>query len=772
MSAVNRNVPKIDGPGMLTGKPAYTDDLAPRDSLVVKALRSPHPFARIRSIDASAAEAIEGVACVLTWRDVPRNIITRAGQGFPEPSPLDRFILDDTVRYVGDEVAIVAAETEDLARAALKAIEVEYEQLEPVLDFEQSDGHASVIHREPEARENFPIGFDPARNTASAYEMSVGDFDAVAEKAPVVLRRRYYTQAQQHVALEPHAAATWLDVQGRLNVMTSTQTPFHARRIIASALDMEIGRVRVVKPRIGGGFGGKQQIHGEIFAALATLRTGRPARFVYTRHEVCEATFTRHPMRIDIALAAETDGTLRGIDMRILSDTGAYGEHALTVFMVAGSKTLPLYNKVEAVRFGGRTVYTNLCPAGAYRGYGAIQGNFALESAMDELAAELGVDPVALREMNMIAEGESSPIFAIMGEGTEGVPMTVESCKLAECVVRGRELIGWDAKYPRREAAPGKVRGVGMALAMQGSGIAGIDMGAATLKLNDRGSFNLLIGATDLGTGSDTILAQIAAETLQVPVDDIIVTASDTDVTPFDTGAYASSTTYVSGTAVKRAAERMREAIVAEGALRFEVDPADVEFDGAAVRTRDGERELSLRQLSTELLYSENQKQLMVTDSYCCEQSPPPYMAGFAEVEVDLATGKVDLIDYAAVVDCGTAINPNLARVQVEGGLLQGIGMAVFEDVRHDDRGRMLTRNLMHYRIPCRADAPSIRVELVESAEPTGPYGAKSVGEIGIDSPPAAIANAVANAVGARVRELPLTPERVLEAIDAAGRED
>lgn len=771
MSEVYRNVPKIDGLGLMAGKAAFTDDLAPRDALTVRALRSPHPFARIKSIDTAAAEALPGVECVLTWQDVPRVIITRAGQGFPEPSPLDRFILDDTVRYVGDEVAIVAAETEDQARAALKAIAVDYEQIEPVLDYQTAMGHKSIIHPEPEAMENFPIGFDPANNVATAYEMLVGDVEATAAAAPVVLKRRYFTQAQQHVALEPHAAATWLDLHGRLNIMSSTQTPFHIRRIIARALGRDVKDIRVIKPRVGGGFGGKQQIHGEIFASLVTLATGRPARFVYTRQEVCEATFTRHPMRIDITLAAEKDGRLNGIDMRILSETGAYGEHALTVFMVAGSKTLPLYNKVESVRFGGKTVYTNMCPAGAYRGYGAIQGNFALESALDELAAELGIDPIALREQNMMSEGETSPIFAIMGEGTEGVPMTIESCKLDECVRRGKEMIGWDEKYPRREIAPGKVRGVGMALAMQGSGIAGIDMGAATLKLNDQGSFNLLIGATDLGTGSDTILAQIAAETLQVPVTDIIVTSSDTDVTPFDTGAYASSTTYVSGTAVHNAAQKMREAVIAEGALRFGVEPEQVVFDGTIIRTGDGDKEISLKDLSTHLLYSENQKQLMVTGSYCCELSPPPYMAGFAEVEVDLATGKVDLIDYVAVVDCGKAINPNLAKVQVEGGLLQGIGMALFEDVRHDDRGRMLTRNLMHYRIPGREDAPSIRVEIVDSHEPTGPFGAKSVGEIGIDSPPAAIANAVANAVGARVRELPLIPERVLDAIDAAAAE-
>jgi len=770
VSEVGRNLPKIDGVGLVMGRPAFADDLAPRDALVVKALRSPHPFARIASLDTTAAEALPGVHCVLTWRDVPRVAVTRAGQGHPEPSPRDRFILDEYVRHVGDEAAAVVAVTEAEADAALAAIEIEYEMLDPVLDFETAAGHASVLHPEPEAHENFPIGFDPARNVASAYAMNVADVDAVVAGAEVVLRRTYYTQAQQHVALEPMACSTWLDLHGRLNVISSTQTPWHVRRIMARALDMPVRDIRVNKPRIGGGFGGKQMIHGELLCGLATMRTGRPAKMVYSRHEVFEATNTRHPMRLDMTVAADRDGRLRAIDMKVLSDTGAYGEHALTVFMIAGAKTLPLYNKVDAVRFGGMTVYTNRVPGGAFRGYGAIQGNFALESVLAELAHELEMDPIALRELNMIAEGETSPIFAIMGEGTEGRAQTVDSCKLPECVDRGREMIGWDDKYPRREVGPDKVRGVGMALAMQGSGIPGIDMASATLKLNDFGSFNLLIGATDLGTGSDTVLAQIAAESLGVATDRIIVYSSDTDRTPFDPGAYASSTTYVSGHAVRETALQMKAALIEEGARALGCDPADADFDGTEVRGPDGA--ISLDDLSTQLLYSEHQKQLCVTGSHLCEKSPPPYMAGFAEVEVDTATGQVDLIDYVAVVDCGQAINPNLAKVQVEGGLAQGVGMALTEEVRYGKRGRLRTNDMMAYKIPSREDLPSLRVELVDSHEPSGPYGAKSVGEIGIDTPPAAIANAVFNAVGVRVRDLPLTPEKVLAALDAAGEEE
>ena len=765
MKSVGRSHPKLDGLGLLTGTPAYTDDLAPAGALTVRALRSPHAFARIRNIDTSAAAALPGIACVLTHADAPRVAFTRAGQGYPEPSPRDRFILDGFVRYVGDEVALVAAESEAAAEAALAALAVDYEPLPPVLDYEAAEGHPSVIHPEPEANQMFDIGFAPERNVAAAYAMEIGDVAKALGAADVTVRRTYHTQAQDHVALEPHAAATYLDVHGRLNVISSTQTPFHTRRILAEALALPAHRIRVHKPRIGGGFGGKQLLHGELFAALVTLKTGRPARFVYTRREVFTSGSTRHAMRIDLALGAMRDGTLKAIDMDVLSNTGAYGEHALTVFMVTGAKTLPLYNRVEAVRYRGKVVYTNLPFAGAFRGYGAVQGNFALESAMDELAGELDLDPVELRERNMIREGETSPVFAVMGEGTEGVAQTVESCKLDACVRRARELIGWDAKYPRREVAAHRVRGVGMAIAMQGSGIPAIDMAGAILKLNDRGFFSLLVGATDLGTGSDTILAQMAAEVLAVPLERVTVYASDTDRTPFDTGAYASSTTYVSGNAVVAAAEEMKRRIVAEAARRFDVPDEEIDYGGLTLATRDGRHEITLDQLSTELFYSRDQKQLVASGSHVCQQSPPPYLCGCAEVEVDTETGLVTLVDFAAVADCGALINPNLAKVQIEGGLVQGIGMALFEEVRTSARGELRTADLMTYKIPTREDVPSIRVEMVESYEPTGPFGAKSAGEIGIDAPPAAIANAVANAVGVRLRDLPLTPEKVLRAL-------
>lgn len=772
MDKIKKSIPKIDGEGLVLGRPAYTDDLAPQDALVVRLLRSPHAHARILSINTAAASQVEGIACILTRKDMKRIAYTRAGQGHPEPSPHDKFILDEYVRYVGDEVAIVAGRDLACVDKALGLIEVEYEVLPAVLDFETAIDNSAVIHPEPDIHEMFPIGFEPKRNIAAAYSMEVGKVSQVIAESDVVVEGTWYTQAQSHVAMETHTAFTYLDIHGRLNVVSSTQNPFHTRRLLGQALAMPLRNIRVQKPRIGGGFGAKQTIHVEPYAALVTLATGKPAKITLSRREVFEATFTRHQMRLQVRLGAEKDGTLRAIDMRVLSNTGAYGEHALTVFMVGGSKTLPLYNKVEAVAYGGRVVYTNQVSAGAFRGYGAVQGNFALESAMDELAHRLRMSPIELRRKNMIGEGETSEVFRIMGEGSEGVEMTIESCKLEYCIARGKELIRWDTEPLVRQVAPGRIRAKGMAIAMQGSGIPLIDMGSANLELQDDGFFKLHIGATDLGTGSDTILAQIAAEELGVPVEDIVVYASDTDHTPYDVGAYASSTTYVSGNAVVQAAKKMKQALRETVAEQYKMDVDSVQFRDGQFFDTQGKPITNLKQFSFDTLYHNGaqMKTIATTGSYSGEKSPPPYMAGFVEIEVDTETGKIEVIEYVAVVDCGTLINPNLARIQVEGGLLQGIGMALYEDVQYSAGGRLLTNSLLHYKVPGREDVGRLTVEFAESYEPSGPFGAKSVAEIGIDTPPAAIANALRNATGVRLYKLPLTPPRVLKALDEARR--
>jgi len=763
MKIVNNRTPSVDGKGIMLGRPAFTDDLAAPNSLIVKILRSPHAFARIKSIDVGLAKALPGVELVITHHDVPHVSFTRAGQGYPEPSPHDKFILDEYVRYVGDEVACVAAISEDIAAEALSLIKVEYEVLEPVLDFETAQDNKTVIHPEEGIHEMFPIGFEPKRNIAASYAMHIGNVDEELATCDVVVEHSFYTQAQAHAMMEPHTANARLDYQNRLVVYTSTQTPYHVRRIMSQTLGIPLSRIRVIKPRVGGGFGGKQALHGEMFVALVTLRTNKPSKIVFTRQEVFASSYTRHPMRLDMRLGAMKDGTLKAIDCHVLSDTGAYGEHALTVYMVAGSKVLPLYNKVNAVRFHGEVVYTNKVSAGAFRGYGAIQGNYALESAVDMLCAKLKMEPTAFRAKNMIKEGETSPIFAIMGEGTEGTAMNMDTCKLEYCLKRGKELIGWNEKYPFKPAGKNKVRSVGMAIAMQGSGIPYIDMGAATIKLNDDGFYNLMVGATDIGQGSDTILAQIAAEELQTSVDKVIVYSSDTDLTPFDTGAYASSTTFVSGNAVLRAAQNMKEMLLVEAAKVLEGQPQDVSFNGTEFKV--GTKSITLSALANRLYYNHDQKQLTATNSYVGHKSPPPFMAGFVEVEVDTETGEFDIIEYVSVVDCGTPINPMLAKGQVEGGIVQGLGMAAFEEVNYNPKGRLLSDSFLYYKIPTAEDIKKLTTEFAQSYEKSGPFGAKSVGEIGIDTPPAALANAIYNALGVRIDRLPITKEKIYKAM-------
>ncbi|QDR82175.1 xanthine dehydrogenase family protein molybdopterin-binding subunit [Sporomusa termitida] len=752
MQYVGKAVAKTDAIAISTGKPVYTEDLAPADALVVKILRSPHAYARIKAIDLTKAYAVQGVECILTYKDVPQVRFTLAGQSYPEPSPYDRLILDQVVRYVGDEVAIVAAVDEKTATAALKKIKVKYEVLEPVLDFEQAIGHRSVVHPEDDLHCNFAIGMDKDRNICSTHRVEAGDVEQELKNCDIVIEETYYTQAQAHAMMETFRAFTYLDHTGRLVIVSSTQVPFHIRRHVARALELPASRVRVIKPRIGGGFGGKQTGAGEVFAGLVTLKTGRPALFIYSRTETFTCTTSRHAMRLKLRLGADKDGFIRALDIENLSDTGAYGEHASTTFMVCGDKTLPLYNKTRAVRYHGHAVYTNKMPAGALRGYGATQGTFALESAVNKLAARLNMDPAELRLKNLIREGETCLVY----EGK-----TLGSSTLDRCIQKGKALIGWDEKYPRRVLADGKVRAIGMAVTMQGSGIAGIDTASIEIRLNDDGSYTLLTGSTDMGTGSDTVLAQIAAEVLATSLDNILVHAADTDVSPYDPGSYASSTAYVTGMATLQAAEELKQKIIDQGTKQLALTPGQLSFDGENLTALDGSKSMSLEKLAELMVLGAGKRQLTGFATYGSPISPPPFIAGFAEVEVDPGTGVIELLDYVAVVDCGTVLNANLARIQVEGGIAQGIGMAMYEDVRYDERGQMQTNTFMQYKIPCRKDVGKITVAFEASYEPTGPFGAKSVGEVVINTPPPAIAHAVYNAVGVTVTRLPITPEKV-----------
>ncbi len=762
MKTVNKSIGKIDGLSLVMGKPVYTEDLAPRDALHVKVLRSPHAFARIKSIDSSKALNHPGVECVFTYKDVPRILFTRAGQAYPEPSMYDKYILDRYVRHIGDDVAIIACIDEKTANEALKLIEVDYELLDPVLDFENAIDNKSVIHDEVVCKVD--VGTEASRNIAAKVDIEYGDTDEVLKHCEYKVTNRYYSQATHQMMFESFRSAAYMDEYGRLVIIDSTQIPFHVRRFLSQALDFPASKIRVIKPRIGSGFGAKQTALSEFYTALVTLRTGKPSMIVYSTKEVFEAGTPRHPMRLDVTIGADKNGKIKAIDLAGLSDTGAYGEHAYAVFLQAGMKSLSLYNKVEACRFKGHVVYTNNTTAGAFRGYGATQGIYAVDSAVNEMAALLKIDPTEMRNINMIRKGENAINFNFNGAENTSPADIVESCALDYCVSRGKELIGWDAKYPKTVLYNKKVRGVGMAIARQGSGIAKVDMGSATINLCDDGSFTLLVGATDLGTGSDTILSQICAESLGVEMDRISIIASDTAITPFDGGAYASSTTYVTGNAVVKAAREMKRLIEVEAAKKLEIHADKVEFDGNAVRVKGYNKQITLKELASKMIYS--QKQLTTSDSYLAHKSPPPYMSGFAEVEVDLETGKIELINFVSVLDVGTVVNPNLARTQAEGGIVQGIGMALYEDVKVSSDGKMITNNLMNYKIPTRKDIGNIIVEFARSYEPTGPFGAKSIGEVVVNSSCPAIQDAVFNATGLRIRTLPITPEKVLMGLD------
>ena len=749
MKVVNQPLRKKDAMQLVTGQPVYVDDVTPRDCLCVKLLRSPHANAIVKSINKTAAMKVPGMEAIFTWEDVDQDgrRYTQAGQTYPEASPYDRLVIDRHVRFVGDVVAILAGADEKCVDKAMKLVKVEYEVLEPVLDFHTAKDNPVLVHPEDNWESLAPVGADNRRNLCAHDECGNGDIDAVLADCDVVIDRVYHTQACQQAMMETFRTYCEIDTYGRLHIISSTQIVFHTRRIVANALHIPKSKVRVTKPRIGGGF-------GAVYPAFVTWMTKKPSKIIFSRVESQIASSPRHEMEMHVRLGANKDGIVRGIDLHTLSNTGAYGEHGPTTVGLSGHKSIPLYGKAEAFRFTSDVVYTNHMSAGAYRGYGATQGLFAVESAVNELANILGMDPFKIREMNITHEGEIMPAY---------YGQLNTSCALDRCLARVHDMIDWDNKYPCRDMGNGKIRAVGMGMAMQGSGITSMDVGSATLKVNDEGFYTLLIGAADMGTGCDTTLAQIAAEVLECPLDNITTLSADTDWSPYDSGSYASSTIYVTGKATEKCALELRGKICALGAKLLGCDKEQVSFDGREVRVEEGEnagKTISLSDIATASMNG-NSIELQATVTHSSEISPPPYMVGAAEIEVDTETGEVTLLDYAAAVDCGTPINPNLTRVQAEGGIAQGIGMTLTESVTYDDRGYPMENSLFQYKIPARVDIGKIRVEFENSYEGEGPFGAKSIGEVVINTPLPAISDAIRNAVGKRFYELPITPEKI-----------
>ena len=752
-NAINQPVRKKDSMQLLLGKPVYVEDIVPKDALALKLLRSPHANAIVEEINVSVAKKVPGVVDIYTWEDVPKQRFAIAGQTYPEPSPYDRLILDRHVRFAGDVVAIIAAENEKAALKAMKLIKVKYKILEPVLDFHQAKDNEILVHPEEDWLAQVPVGGDAKRNLVASEISGDGDVDVVLADCDEVLEHAYHMRSFNQAMMETFRTYTELDRYGRLHVISSTQIVFHVRRILSRALGIPKSKIRVEKPRIGGGFGAKQTAVSEVYPAFVTLKTGRPAQLIFTREESQIAGSPRHEMEVRVRLGADKDGHIRGLDLYTLSNSGAYGEHGPTTVGLSGHKSIPLYTGgLEAFRFGYDVVYTNTMAAGAYRGYGATQGIFALETSVNELAEKLGIDPTIIREKNMLREGMKMPAY--YGE-------TANACALDKCMARCKELFHWDEKYPVRDMGNGKVRAAGVAMAMQGSCISNVDVGSATVKLADDGTFNLIIGAADMGTGCDTILAQMVAECMDCSVDDVAGFGADTDASPYDSGSYASSTTYITGKAVEMACAKLKTQLCGIAAGMLGCSTEEVVFENGRVKQINTEKSVSLAEISVKDQVN-NDIAAVATASHSSPVSPPPYMVGMVEIELDKDTGEVKILDYVAVVDCGITINPALARIQTEGGIVQGIGHTLFENITYDRNGRPIESSFLQYKVPTRLDMGHLRVEFENSYEPTGPFGAKSIGEIVINTPAPAIAHAIYRATGVWHRELPITPEKIL----------
>lgn len=770
MNVVGKPETKVDAVKLAKGNPAFVDDIEMRGMLYARLLTSPHAHARILNIDDNEARALPGVRAVIHYQNVERVKYASGGQSYPNPPPHDQVSFDDKVRYVGDRVAAVAADTLEIAEEALKLIKVEYEVLPAVFDEREAIMPGAPVIHDEEDTEGI---HDAAHNLVHHIYAELGDVEEGFEQADHVFEHEYYVHQVQQVPIEPHIAISWWDADERLVIRTSTQVPFHARRMVAPLLGLPVSRIRVIKPRIGGGFGVKQEVLIEDIVGHLTIATGRPVRLELTRSEEFHSSRSRHPETITYKTGVMADGRLHSMEMKVLGNTGAYGTHGLTVLTVSGLRGLSSYNCTNR-RFDCKVVYTNLPTPGAYRGYGAPQALFALESHMEEIAHALDMDPIEFRRKNWVQAGDELPMAVLLGEGEKQTVFdapTILSCGLDECFVQGMAAIDWERKHdPAWRTVPGKPhirRGLGAAMAMHGTAIPGLDMGGATIKINDDGSFNVNVGATDLGTGSDTILAQMAAEVLGVPLSDVVMYSSDTDMTPFDTGAYASSTTYISGTAVKKAAEQIADQIRERAALMLDLNEwHDIRLENRMAVAPDG-RAVSMERIALHSLHQHDQRQLMASASYVSSASPPPFAGQFVEVEVDMETGQVTVNKLVMAVDAGMPINPMTASGQVEGGMVQALGYGHCEEMVYDAGGRMVNAALGPYYIYRADEVPELKAILVQTHEPTGPFGAKAIAEIPKDGVAPAIANAVFDATGVRIRRIPFTPQRVHDALAA-----
>ncbi|WHP79989.1 molybdopterin-dependent oxidoreductase Mo/Fe-S-binding subunit [Edwardsiella anguillarum] len=785
LSVVGKNCPKVDAAKMVQAKPCYVEDRIAADACVIKMLRCPHPHALITHLDVSRAEALPGVVHVITHLNCPDVYYTPGGQSAPEPSPLDRRMFGKKMRHVGDRVAAVVAESEAIALQALQLIEVEYQILRPVMSIDEAMADdAPLIHDEPivyvngapsdlEVQNrgsaqrgehmiiNFPIGARPHDNIAASVHGRIGDVEQGFAQADVVIERTYESTQAQQCPTEPHVCYTYMDGD-RLVVHASTQVPWHVRRQVARIVGMKQNKVHIIKERVGGGFGSKQDILLEEVCAWATCVTGRPVYFRYTREEEFIANTSRHVAKVKVKIGATKEGRLTAIDMDFRANTGPYGNHSLTVPSNGPALSLPLY-PCDNVNFQVTTYYSNICPTGAYQGYGAPKGNFALTMALAELADQLGIDLLDIIELNRVHEGQELKILGAIGEGKmpTSVP-SAASCALEPILRKGRELIDWDAPKP----AEGDWRiGRGVAIIMQKSGIPDIDQANCMIKLESDGTFIVHSGGADIGTGLDTVVNKLAAEVLMCPMSEVHVISGDTDHALFDKGAYASSGTCFSGNAAKKAAENLREKILFHGAQMLGEPQEDVVLVAPGI-VRGKRGEVSYADIAHKAETGTGFGTLVATASYITPEFAFPYGANFAEVAVNVRTGEIRLDKFYALLDCGTPVNPELALGQIYGATMRAIGHSMSEAIRYDREGRPITRDLRTYGAPMIGDIPrDFRAFLVPSDDQVGPYGAKSISEIGVNGAAPAIATAIHDACGVWLREWHFTPEKILSAL-------
>lgn len=786
---VGKDREKVDAAALARGERAFVEDRVDSNACHLLLLQSPHAHAWVRKIDTTAALAMPGVVEILTHENCPDLVYTTAGQGFPEPSPHDQRMFPRKVRHVGDRVAAVLAESLAEARAALAAIRVEYEILPPVLSIaDAKKPGAPVVHHgevryvvgDPPAGSStagvpgeepvvyqFPLHADPHRNLAASVADGIGDVDKGFAEADLVIERSYRGNRVQCTPMEPHVVYAKVDA-GRLVIHASTQVPWHVRRIVSRVVGIPENKVRIVKERVGGGFGAKQDIVVEDLAGYLAWTTGRPVFFRYDRAQEFNASRTRHAMEITVKLGAKKDGTLTAVLMKLDADTGAYGQHCLTVPMNAISKSLPLV-LCDNARFEVKSWYTNLSVAGAYQGYGAPKGSFALQTALAELAAELGMDQLDLIEKNRVRSGSRLEILRSLGEGRPGAAVTLGECGLGEMIARGRRAFAWDDPARAKAEAAGLGEdwriGRGAVIIQQGSGLPGLDAANAEIRLLADGTLLLLSGGADLGTGLDTVTAKAAAEILGLDMADVAVISGDTDITPFDKGAYASSGTFFSGNAAVRAAEDLRDKCIAVASSILGEAPADLRIvPRGMIRGKRGE--ISLAKLAHMATQGEGHHELVGHGNFKTEHAAFPYGAHFAEAAVNVRSGEVKLLRYHAYQDCGTPINPALALGQIYGGVMKAVGHSLYEEMLYDKDGRPLNLGFLDYKIPSVFEVPDdFHVELVPVADEVGPFGGKSVSEISLNGSAPAIAIAIHDAVGAWCREWPFTPERVLKAM-------